>query len=226
MRGLKVAMAGAFTGAILIAGCGGGSTATSGTTAVLASGCASGSGITASTTTQSYVVRLDIGPVETMFSQAQAAAEHPSSGEIMISGSMSPVGASGPSTTDDMAGMAGMAGMSGSDNTGAAMNGSPYHLEAHICSRTGGAPIQGANPTITVTPEAAPSTPQTVPIAVMEGVNEGVADYHYGNNVELSSGAAYAVVVGINGQMATFHITVPQASTTTTTAGGSGTGHM
>lgn len=215
MRGLKVAVAGAFVGASALAGCGGGgSTATSGTTA-LASGCATGSGITASTTTQSYVVRLDVGPVETMFTPAQAASQHPTDGEIMISGTMSPLdgsgatsGGSGSSTTDDMSGMP---GMSGSENSGAATNTSAHHLEAHICSKTSGVPIQGANPTITVTPSAAPSAPQNVPIAVMEGVNQGVSDYHYGNNVLLSPGGAYTVAVALNGQTAMFHITIPPA---------------
>jgi hypothetical protein len=203
MGGLKVAVVGAFVGAMALAGCGGGgSTATSGTT-VLASGCATGSGITASTTTQSYVVRLDIGPLETMFTPAQAASQHPTDGEIMISGTMSPVGGSD--------GMGDMPGMSGSDTSGTATNTSAHHLEAHICSKTSGTPIQGANPTITVTPAATPSTPQNVPIAVMEGVNAGVADYHYGNNVLLSPGGAYTVAVALNGQTATFHITIPAA---------------
>ncbi|MGH9123876.1 MAG: hypothetical protein ACRDZ8_04000 [Acidimicrobiales bacterium] len=225
MRGFRVVVAGAFLGAIVISGCGSSSTSTSGTT-VLASGCAEGSGITASATTQSYVMRLDIGPVEAMYTPAQVASQHPTDGEVMISGTMSPVGdsgatsgAAGSSTTDDMSGMAGMSGMSGSEGT----NTSAHHLEAHICSKASGGPIQGANPAITVTPVAAPSTPQKVPIAVMQGVTSGVSDYHYGNNVLLAPGAAYTVVVALGGQSSTFHVTIPAAAstTTTTTPGGS-----
>jgi hypothetical protein len=91
-------------------------------------------------------------------------------------------------------------GMAGMDMT----TGSQRHLELHIC-KTGGQVVTRAHPSIMV-------NGAMVPVAVMEGVGEGVADYHYGNNVNLKSGQKVTVVVRLNGQTATFHTTVPKSS--------------
>ena len=91
-------------------------------------------------------------------------------------------------------------GMAGMDMT----TGPQRHLEVHIC-KTGGQVVTGAHPTITV-------DGAMVPVAVMEGVGEGVADYHYGNNVSLKTGQKVTVVVKLNGQTATFHATVPKSA--------------
>jgi hypothetical protein len=43
-----------------------------------------------------------------------------------------------------------------------------------------------------------------VPVVAMEGVGEGAADPHYGNNVKLIVGHVYQVVVTANEESATF----------------------
>jgi hypothetical protein len=43
-----------------------------------------------------------------------------------------------------------------------------------------------------------------VPVVAMEGVGEGAADLHYGNNVKLTVGHVYEVVVTVNKETATF----------------------
>jgi hypothetical protein len=91
-------------------------------------------------------------------------------------------------------------GMAGMDMRG----GGQRHLEVHICS-TGGKVVTGAHPSITV-------NGAMVPVAVMEGVSEGVSDYHYGNNVDLKAGQKLTVVVKLNGQTAVFHATVPRST--------------
>jgi hypothetical protein len=135
-------------------------------------------------TTPSYVFALDIGPVETMYTPAQVKAKHPKTGEVMLSGTMS----------------GGMSGMSGS---------SQRHLEVHICT-TAGKVVTGAHPKIVVSDPK--SMTVTVPIATMEGIGEGVSDYHYGNNVELTAGHKITVTVTLNGQQAVFHTTVSKSS--------------
>jgi hypothetical protein len=128
-----------------------------------------------------YVFALSIGPMETMYTQAEVNSKHPKSGEVMLAGKM-------------------VGGMAGMDMT----TGPQRHLEVHIC-KTGGQVVTGAHPTITV-------DGAMVPVAVMEGVGEGVADYHYGNNVSLKTGQKVTVVVKLNGQTATFHATVPKST--------------
>jgi hypothetical protein len=91
-------------------------------------------------------------------------------------------------------------GMAGMDMS----SGGQRHLEVHICT-SGGTVVTGAHPTITV-------NGAIVPTAVMEGIGEGVADYHYGNNVNLKPGQKVDVVVRLNGHTASFHTTVPRSS--------------
>lgn len=138
--------------------------------------------------TTSYVFALTIGPVETMYTRAQMKAEHPKTGEVMLSGHMT----------------GGMAGMTMSTK-------GMRHLEVHICNRAG-AVVTNANPTIVVTDATSKSMPMTVPIVKMEGVTEGAADLHYGNNVTLAAGHRVTVTVTLKGQKAVFHTTVPHSS--------------
>jgi hypothetical protein len=91
-------------------------------------------------------------------------------------------------------------GMAGMDMS----TGPQRHLEVHIC-RAGGQVVTGAHPMITV-------YGAMVPVAVMEGVGQGVADYHYGNNVNLRTGQKVTVVVKLNGRTATFRTTVPRST--------------
>lgn len=138
--------------------------------------------------TTSYVFALTIGPVETMYTQAQVRAQHPKTGEVMLSGQMT----------------GGMAGMTMSTK-------GMRHLEVHICTR-GGAVVTNAHPTIVVTDSTAKSMPTTVPIVKMEGVTEGAPDLHYGNNVTLAAGHRVTVTVTLQGQKAVFHTTVSHSS--------------
>jgi hypothetical protein len=137
---------------------------------------------------KSYVFALSIGPLEQMYTQAQVKAKHPKSGELMLSGAMS-------------GGMSGM-GMSASGQR---------HLEVHICN-SAGAVVMGAHPTIVVNDPKAKTMTMSVPIATMEGVNAGASDYHYGNNVALTSGHQITVTVTLEGQKVVFHTVVSKAA--------------
>ena len=84
------------------------------------------------------------------------------------------------------------------------------HLEVHICT-SGGAVYTKGHPTIVIDDTSAKSPMMMVPVATMEGIGEGVSDFHYGNNVELTAGHHITVTVTLNGQRAVFHTTVPKA---------------
>jgi len=83
-------------------------------------------------------------------------------------------------------------------------SGSQRHLEVHICG-TGGKVVTGVHPSITV-------NGSMVPVAVMYGLDEGPAETHYGNNVDLKTGQKVRVVVKLNGRTAIFDTTVPKSS--------------
>lgn len=136
-------------------------------------GSCQGSAGVASATTPNYIVAMQVGEPEMMYSPQQVAASHPSTGEVMLGGMMA-------------------------DVSGA----NAHHLEAHICRRSTGAVLTGAQPTITLTDTTAGTTPQNVPVAVMQGVDAGTSDYHYGNNVTFMPGHSYTVTVRINGETA------------------------
>lgn len=201
MRALWLSVLALVIGGLAATGCGSSSTSS----ATVAAPCRTGSGVTAHATTKTFQIQLDVGPIETMYTPAQVASEHPMGGEVMLRGQMA-----------SLPGMAGMPGMS--DMSGAA-DVSDHHLEAHICSITTGAPVQNANPTIVVTDSM--NSSQNVPIAVMQGNGEGVSDYHYGNNVLLPAGS-FTVLVSLSGETATFHITIPPAATTSPTMSSAG----
>ncbi len=137
--------------------------------------------------THSYLFALDLGSVETMYTPAQVKATHPKSGEVMLSGSMT----------------SGMAGMTMSPS-------GVRHLEVHICT-SGGAVFTKGHPTIVIVDMSSKNPMMMVPVATMEGIGEGVSDFHYGNNVELTTGHHLTVTVTLNGQRAVFHTTVPKA---------------
>ena len=134
--------------------------------------------------TKSYVFALDIESVQQMYTEAQVKAEHPKTGEVMFSGAMSTMNMS---------------------------SAGERHLEVHICTR-GGVVVTGAHPTIVVDDPSAKTMMMTVPIVTMEGIGEGKADYHYGNNVDLTSGAHITVTATLNGQRAVFHTTVSKTA--------------
>ena len=130
-------------------------------------------------TTASYSITLNVGPVETMWSQQQVAAQHPTTGEVMLGGTMS------------------MA--SGAD---------ARHLEAHICSRATDTVESNLNPTISLQDTTATgSAPQSVPISVMQGVTSGASDLHYGNNVTVTPGHSYTATITVKGETAAIGFT-------------------
>jgi len=145
--------------------------------------------ITQTGTTMHYRLMLQIGPMETMYSKADATKMHPTAGEIMVGGAMAMPGGT----------MAGQTGPMAMDTR---------HLEVHVTSLATGKVVTDAMCQITLTNEAT-KTSQTVPIAMMYGVKEGPADWHYGNNISIPSGT-YAVTVVVNGEHALFHVTIPK----------------
>jgi len=50
--------------------------------------------------------------------------------------------------------------------------------------------------------------PQHVQIAVMRGLDAGMGDIYYGNNVYMHSGSAYNVSVTVNGVKAAYQVRV------------------
>jgi hypothetical protein len=142
---------------------------------------ASAATITRHANTKTYAFTLTVGPVEAMYTPAQVKAKHPTSGEVIVGGSM------------------GGSGMS--------MGTGNRHLEVHIRSRATGKVATGAIPTIGLHDKTAMSDmAMTVKVRVMamEGVGEDTADLHYGNNVNLTVGHTYEVVVTVNREAATF----------------------
>jgi len=147
--------------------------------ALLLAGPASAATITQHATTKSYALTLDVGPLETMYTQAQVKAKHPTAGEVMLGGSMG-----------------GMSGM-----TMAAGN---RHLEIHVASRTTGKVLAVAPSSITLTDTTGTAMSEKMSVVEMEGIGEGMADLHYGNNVKVTVGHTYEVTVTVKGETASF----------------------
>jgi hypothetical protein len=154
-----------------------------GAAALLGAVTASAATITRHANTKSYALTLEVGPVEAMYTPAEVKAKHPTSGEVMVGGAM------------------GGGGMS--------MGTGNRHLEVQIRSRTTGK-LLGVVPTIGLHDKTAmPGMAMTVkvPVVAMQGIGEGAADLHYGNNVKLTAGHVYEVVVTVKREAAkfTFH---------------------
>jgi hypothetical protein len=146
-------------------------------------------GITKVGSTGSFNLSFEVGPLQPMYTPQQQATQHPKAGEVMFTGQMvMPPG---------MADMESMAGMSAPNW---------YHLEVHFYDRTSGYPVKGLSPVVTVA-NTATGQAQTVPIVTMQGLNEGVRDFHYGNNIELPKGR-YHVTAAANGEAGEFDIAV------------------
>ena len=133
-------------------------------------------------TTATYNLVAEIGGLQAMYTPAQASSQHPKSGELMFSGSMTM-----PSD---------------------ATNVSPdwHHLEVHVFDKSTGNVVKTAAPVITVINKATGQT-QPVPLVVMQGIVEGPTDYHYGNNVDLPKGQ-YTVTVVIANETASFDFNI------------------
>jgi uncharacterized membrane protein len=148
---------------------------------LLAADAASGATITRHANTKTYALTLGVGPLEAMYTPAEVKAKHPTSGEVMVGGSM------------------GGSGMS--------MGTGNRHLEVHIRSRATGKVVLDVVPTIGLRDKTAMSSmPMTVKLSVvaMEGVSAGAADFHYGNIVKLTVGHLYEVVVTVKRETASF----------------------
>ena len=203
-------------------------------TGAMGSACVPGSNLTQTAQTMHYLMVLNIGPTETMYTQAQVDAQHPTTGEVMISGQMTDMGSPGmsepamsspgmsaaamaaamgsPAASGSEAMMASpssMAMASGSAMPGSGVGASARHLEIHICSLADGSVVQDAQPTIRVVDQSSGGMTTQVPVAVMEGIGMGTADLHYGNNLDMPAGHAYTVTVTLNSDIATFNIHTP-----------------
>ena len=128
-----------------------------------------------------YRLVLQVGPTEKMYSKAEAAKMHPTSGEVMAGGAMS---------------------------MAESMNMDMRHLEVQVISRATGKVVTTAKVSITVTNSATKKSTE-VPVAAMYGVKEGPSDWHYGNNLAMPPGL-YTVLVALNGEHAVFLVTIPK----------------
>lgn len=129
--------------------------------------------------TASYNLTLSVGPKETMYTAAEAKAKHLKSGEVMLD--------------DSMGGMA--------------MGAGNRHLEVQVRSRKTSRVLSLRPSSITLTDTSAASgmaMADKLQVMAMEGIGKGMADLHYGNNVKLTAGHAYKVVVIVKGEKATF----------------------
>ena len=90
----------------------------------------------------------------------------------------------------------------GTMTTGAEMMGGPIrHLEVQICARATRAVVTNANPRIVVDDRTKRKT-LVLPVSVMEGIREGVADLHYGNNIAMPRKHRFLVAVSWKGERA------------------------
>jgi hypothetical protein len=134
--------------------------------------------------TTSYVFTLSLGMAEEMWTPAQVRAKHPSSGEVMLRGTMA-------------------GAMS--------MGGSSRHVELKILNRSTGKVMTTAHPTIVLLDQDMRNAMAVkVPFAAMRGVDAGSSDTHYGNNVDLVGGHRYRVTVTLAGERAVFQVTAPK----------------
>lgn len=163
------------------------------------SACTPGPGISQTAETSSYRMVLDVGPREAMYTPAQAQAQHPSHGEVMLGGQMS-----------DMGNMGQMHNMGDMANMGAPA--SARHLEVHICNRSTGRVVTNLAPDITLVDNSAANMTDHVPTAVMRGTTSPQSDVHYGNNVVMPPARHFTVTVAVGDQHATFHVATPPAS--------------
>ena len=125
---------------------------------------------------------LLVGKAENMYMPRQVRANHLKHGEEMLRGSMTPV---------------------------AMLTGGPIrHLEVQICVSRTRAVVTNANPKIVVD-DTSKGRIVTLPLSVMQGIGEGAADLHYGNNLAMPAGHRFIVIVTWSGSRAIFHFVSP-----------------
>lgn len=130
--------------------------------------------------TRSYRFVLRLGPVENMFMPYQVRASHPKHGEVMLRGKMV-----------------------------MPTHGPLHHLEVHICRTPTRVVVTDANPTIVLVDNTAHGQPHKLPVAVMQGIGQGRADLHYGNNVAMPHHHRYTITVTLRSERATFGLRAP-----------------
>jgi hypothetical protein len=149
---------------------------------LVAASSSSAATITRTAKTARYSLTLNVGSAETMYTQADVKKMHPTSGEVMIGGSMSMAGS--------------MAAMKGEVER---------HLELHVVARSTGATVTNVMPTISLTDTSGMAMAATkVDAVAMQSVTKGASDRHYGNNVSLTLGDEYKASVVVNGEKASF----------------------
>ena len=201
----------AVTGLVLSA-CGGASTQTDaaaadassaaddGTVALPTGACSPGANITSTQFTPSYVMVLDVGPTQPMYTKKQAASQAPTSGEIMLGGQMM--------AQEDMGGMSAMGGdMAMGDGTRASAD--TKHLVVRICHRDEGEVVTDADPEIHITDVTGGGEDAAMPVAKMQGIGMGPDDIHYGNDTSMPAGHEFTVDVHLDDEAAAFQVTVP-----------------
>ena len=134
-----------------------------------------------------YKVVLMIGPLEQMCTQARVKQRRARCSEVMVHGTMV---------------MGGMGGMQGPMPN--------HHLEVHVYDARSGKTITTAMVAITIR-TATGKLVQKLPIATMYGIQVGMSDFHYGNNVALTNGS-YEVVTQVQATTALFKVTIGPSS--------------
>jgi hypothetical protein len=130
-----------------------------------------------------YVFTLLVRPAENMYMPYQVRASHPKHGEVMLRGQM----------TTDLSILTG---------------GPVRHLEVQICARPTRTVVTNANPKIVLHDLTNHKTVR-LPVAVMKGIGEGVADLHYGNNIAVPRRHRFIITVSWRTNRATFHYVSP-----------------
>lgn len=123
-------------------------------------------------TTEKYLVVANVLPGEQMFTAAEAQAEHPTQGELIVEG------------------------------TGQALGANVRHVEAHIYDRKTGMPLTNVKPTIVVLNRTTGERTE-VASTLMQDVNIGALDVHYGNNVAVPGSSDLSLTITIGDQEVT-----------------------
>jgi hypothetical protein len=134
------------------------------------------------TTTADYKLMLKLGPPETMLMMCQVT-NSTIPGEVMVSGQMM-----------------------GDMSTG--MNGTTYHVELHIYDIKTGATVALPVHEVTITITNSSGMSRSLPIAEMFGVQDGVTDLHYGNNIQIALGS-YTIGVSVADEKASYRTSIP-----------------
>lgn len=129
-------------------------------------------------TTKTYQLALAIAAPEKMLTAEEAKSA--TEGEVMVAGEMGMGTAERPLT---------------------------HHVEVSITDRKSGELITEQPVSITVTDDTTGQVTD-IPVATMYGLDAGVSETHFGNNVALDAGD-YTIVVTVGDEAATFHVTIP-----------------